>query len=620
MAIENVETRLALEYEAIRRQEYELITGLLEVLPQVDNLPEQRLAQARDALFHADHPFLVVLVGPFSSGKSSILNALLGDPQLLPVGPIPTTDRICIIRWGENPERITSAGEVDTVFHPSPLLQKVSLVDTPGLESVFQRHEEATRRFLHRSDVVLLVMLATQAMTARNLEYLQTLKDFGKKVIIVINQTDLLSAEEAESVRDYVLDQSQQRLGFKPDVWLVSAKQGVAARSGDELDRIAWKESGLSRIEEYVDDQLNDVARLRQKLQTPLQIVQNVTRSALEAVRANQSALDSYQGIAANIEQQLAAQRREQEKIVRDINGEISDLFGAAAMRGSEAIRDLFQFSRALVSLWRGLFELIGLSGLLRRGSGHSYVRAAFDRRKAFEPIAELPATVDKLGPRLEGKDLQDIDDLVKYARREIDALPPAIRAKVIGTVQAPLGYDREALQQVRPALEALEDESRRVETDRLEQTLRNTLLYLAVWEAIIAIVIIFLLAGGNRLFEAGQPEWPFFALVILIGAGLLGLALLPLRGRLLESAYTNRMLKLQARYIAALSKAADQQIEYGMRLRRDAVLPLTRLIESQTHIQTEQLTRLQAAEQEIANIESALSNLGKRRLTGLRG
>lgn len=620
MAIENVETRLALEYEAIRRQEYELISGLLEVLPTVDNLPEQRLAQARDALFHADHPFLVVLVGPFSSGKSSILNALLGEPQLLPVGPIPTTDRICIIRWGEHPERITTAGEADTVFHPAPLLQKVSLVDTPGLESVFQKHEEATRKFLHRSDVVLLVMLATQAMTARNLEYLQMLKDFGKKVIIVINQTDLLSTEEAESVRDYVLDQSQQRLGFKPDVWLVSAKQGAAARSGDELDRITWKQSGLSRIEEYVDDQLNDVARLRQKLQTPLQIVQNVTRSALEAVRANQAALDGYQGVAANIDQQLAAQRREQEKIVREINGEISDLFGAAAMRGSEAIRDLFQFSQALVSLWRGLLELIGLSGLLRRGQGQSYVRAAFERRKAFEPIAELPATVDKLGPRLEGKDLQDIDDLVKYARREIDALPPAIRAKIIGSVQAPLGYDRTALQQVRPALEALEDEARRLETDRLEQITRNAMLYLAVWEAIIIIVIIFLLAGGNRLFEAGQPSWPFFALVILVAAGLLGLAFLPLRGRLLESAYTNRMLKLQARYIAELTKAADQQIEYGMRLRREVVLPLTRLIESQTHIQTEQLTRLQTAEQEIAAIEATLSNLGKRRLPGLRG
>lgn len=614
MAVEYVETKLALEYEAIRRREYELITRLLDVLPTVDNLPEERLAQVRDALFHADHPFLVVLVGPFSSGKSSIINALLGQPDLLAVGPVPTTDRISILRWGENAERMTSAGEVDTVFYPSPLLQKVSLVDTPGLESIFQKHEETTRRFLHRADVVLLVMLATQAMTARNLEYLQTLKEYGKKVIIVINQADLLTAEDAEAVREYVLDQSQAQLGYKPDVWLVSARQGLAAYQNGELNRADWKASGLSRIEEYVDDQLNDVARLRQKLQTPLQIAQNVNQAALDAVRANQAALDHYQGISSNIEQQLAAQKREQEKIIREVSAEVSDRFGAAAMRGSEAVQDIFRLGQAFLSVWRGVLELVGLSGLLRRGNGRSYIKTAFERRKAFEPVGELPGVVDKLAPRLEGKDIQDIDDLVKYARREIDALPPAIRGKVIGSIQPPQKYDRSALQDVRPALEALEDEAKRVETDRLEQTLRNALMYLAAFEALLIILIVFVLAGGGNLV-APENQGTLVAFIVLVGLALLGLLFMPLRGRLLESAYTNRMLKLQARYIETLTKAADKQVEYGMRLRRDTILPLTRLIEAQTQIQSEQLSQLQTAQQEMVSIEGALTALGCKRL-----
>lgn len=181
VALENPSTKLATDYEVVRRREYELITKLLEVLPKVDNLDTARLGQVRDAMFHADHPYLMVFVGPFSSGKSSIINALLGAEELLPIGPIPTTDRISILRWGEDPQRMSSGSEADTVFYPSPLLHKVSFVDTPGLESVFQKHEETTRKFLHRADVVLMVMLATQAMTARNLEYLQTLKEYGKK-------------------------------------------------------------------------------------------------------------------------------------------------------------------------------------------------------------------------------------------------------------------------------------------------------------------------------------------------------------------------------------------------------------------------------------------------------
>ncbi len=613
MATEGLETKLATDYEIIRRREYELINHLLDVLPKVDNLGEERLGQVRDALFHADHPFLVVLVGPFSSGKSSIINALLGEPDLLQIGVVPTTDRISILRWGEQPQRMSSGGEADTVFYPAPLLEKVSLVDTPGLESVFQKHEETTRKFLHRADVVLMVMMATQAMTASNLEYLQTLKEFGKKVILVINQADLLSGEEAESVREYVLEQSQSRLGYRPEVWMVSARQGMAARANGQLDRAAWNASGLNKLEEYVDNQLGDVARLRQKLQTPLQIIQNVNQAALNVVRTNQAALDHYQSIADNVEQQLSAQKRELEKTVRDINAEISDKFGAAAMRGSEAIQDTFRFGNALRSIWGGLLELVGLSGLLRR-DGNSYTKVAFERRKAFEPITELPTVADKLAPRLEGKDIQDIDDLVKYARREIDALPAPIRTKVIGDIKPPLQYDRVALQEVRPTLEGLEEEARQVETGRIEQSLRNAMLYLAVWEVLLVIFGVVLLTSGGSLWPDNSNA-PVILLIILLGLGVMGLLYMPLRGRFLETAYTSRMLKLQGRYIDALGKAADKQMDYSMRARRDAIAPLTRLIEAQTQIQTDQLRSLQSAEQEMVGIESALTTMGKRGL-----
>lgn len=613
------ESKLATEYETIRRREYELVSDLLEKLPGVDGLGEERLGQMRDALFHADHPFLVVLVGPFNSGKSSIINALLGEPELLPIGPVPTTDRIAILRWGEQAQRLAGGGEADTVFYPAPLLQKVSLVDTPGLESIFQKHEQITRKFLHRSDVVLMVMLATQAMTASNLEYLQQLKEFGKKVILVINQADLLSPEETQTVREYVMEQSQFRLGFRPDVWLVSARKGLAAHRNGELDKMAWKESGLSRIEEWVDDQLSDVERLRQKLQTPLQIARNVNQSAIFAVRSNQSALDQYQGISTNIEQQLAAQKRDQEKNIRDINTELGDQFGAAAMRGSEAIQDVFRFSNALRSIWGGILELIGLSGILRRGKT-SYTRIAFERRKAFEPIDQLAHIADKLAPRLEGKDIQDIDDLVKYARREIEFLPESMRNKVIGTVQAPIKYDRVALQEIRPNLEAIESEARQVETGRLEQVLTNSMLYLAVFEILLLIFGVVLLSGGANFLPPEQRQMAWLIVLFLIGLGVLALLYMPLRGRLLESAYTSRLLKLQARYIETLSKAADKQLDYGMRLRRDAVQPLTRLIEAQTQIHADQLADLQASEHEIVSIEKELTSLGKRNLLGLRG
>ncbi|MBZ0301747.1 MAG: dynamin family protein [Anaerolineae bacterium] len=610
---DQADTKLATEYEILRRREYELITSLLDVLPRVDNLAEAQLVQMRDALFHADNPYLMVFVGPFSSGKSSLVNALMGKSDLMPVGVTPTTDHISILRWGEDPDRISSGTGVESVFYPSALLKKVSLVDTPGLESVFQKHEETTQKFLHRSDVVFLVMLATQAMTARNLEYLQRLKEYGTKVIILINQVDLLTPSEVEAVYDYVRSEAKSRLGAEPDVWLVSAKKGLQAQRGGTLDETLWQESGLDKIVHYINQQLGDVDRLRQKLRTPLQITQNVTQAALVSVQKNQSALDQYQNIADNIEQQLVAQRREQDKVTRKIADDISTKFGEAAINGSDAIRESFAFSRALGSLWRGLFELLSLSDVLRRGRGGvSYTQQAFERHRAFEPLGELPTIVDKLGPRLEGKDVQDVDDLVKYAQREIKGLPASIRQKVIGEVRAPSQYDRRALQAVRAPLEVIENDARVVETDKLDRILRNTTLYLVVYE------ILLLLTGLFASQLVNQTDSLIALIIVVLGLAVLGLVWIPVRGRMVETAYTNRMLALQKQYIDTLTEAADKQLAYSMQLRRDAIAPLTRLIEAQTTIQTEQLAKLQAAEHELAAIESSLTALGKKNILGL--
>ncbi|MEL6307308.1 MAG: dynamin family protein [Chloroflexota bacterium] len=612
------EPKLIQDYEIIRRREYELITDMLDILPRIDNLGEQRIGQVRDAMFHADHPYLMVLVGPFSSGKSSIINALLGEEDFLKIGPTPTTDRISILRWGEDAQNMGTAGGADTDFYPSPLLRKVSFVDTPGLESVFQEHEETTRKFLHRADVVLLVMLATQAMSQRNLEYMKMFKEYGKKVIIVISQADLISAEERETVEKYVREQSKDKLGVELEIWFISALKGIEARQGEELDKDLWRESGLQNFEEYVNKQLSDADRLRQKLQTPLQIVQTVHQGALDAVRNNQSTFDRYRNITENIEQQLTAQKSEQEKTVRDVNAEVETRFRLTGERSADAILEIFQFSRALSSLGRGIMELFGLARLLRRDSTPSYMEAVFNRYHVFEPIDEIPDEVAKLAPRLEGQDMQDLDDLVKYGNKEIQKLPADMKEKVIGTIQAPATYDRSFLQDIRNELDDIEREAKAVETEKLESVRRNTLVYLAVWELFMIISIVGLIYGWSFVDSLMEVPLATISLLILLGAALLGFAALPLRGRTIHTEYVNRLLKLQARYTDVLTKAADKQIEHGMQLRRETIVPLTRLVDAQARIQDEQLEKLQKNEQNITKIEAALNALGRRKIFGI--
>ena len=135
------------------------------------------------------------------------------------------------------------------------------------------------------------------------------------------------------------------------------------------------------------------------------------------------------------------------------------------------------------------------------------------------------------------------------------------------------------------------------------------TFFGIAVWETVLIVLAIVVGIAGDL-----SPA----VIVILLAGAVLGIFATPLFGRFLASGYTNRMLAVQQEYIDTLTKAADKQIDYGMRLRRDVVAPLTRLVETQTSIQTEQMNKLQKISQGMVEIEGELTKLGKRGLFGL--
>ncbi|NLE51903.1 MAG: hypothetical protein GX613_10905 [Chloroflexi bacterium] len=611
MQTEQISSKLLSHYETIRRQEHEQITELLDVLGRVDGLPEDQMEQARDALFHTNHPFLMVLVGPFSSGKSSVINALLGE-EVTEVGPIPTTDRIVILRHGEDVQRSRS-GDVETIFHPSPLLENLSLVDTPGLESVFKTHDELTRRFLHRADVVLLVMIATQVLTASNLEYLQQLKSYGKRVVVVVNQVDVLEPEEREQVREFVLEQARVQLGVEPQIWLVSARQALAAQRETPRDEIGWDESGFADIEEYIKETLGDVQRARQKLETPLQISQNVTKTALGLVQEQQAALDVHRKTAANIGAQIEQGRREQQQTVDTTLAEIDATWHEASARGGEAISDLFQFSRGIRLFFGGIGELLGFGGLMRRFGGRTRVESVLDEHRVQETFARIPPLVDKLGPRLESRDLQDIDDLVDYTRGAVKELPPSLSDKVIGRIQTPLRYDARFVRDARGRLDELLRDSQRFELERLDRTLRSTLVLLALWQ-ILALGL--MIVVGVTAFSGTTPDAAQLLLVFGLGLILIivGLALVPLRGWLLRRAYQRRVQANREEYLRLLRGAASELLGYGVQLRKDATAPFTRLVESQSEVLDALRDDLLAQQHALTRIQGGLAVLDQER------
>src|SRR5690242_21194788 len=138
--------------QELRAREQELLERLALALGRFgSDVASDDLRRFEEARQQLDGLFLLVIAGEFNSGKSSVINALLGE-RVLPEGVTPTTDRINVLRHGTIvSEQLREAYLLDRT-HPAEVLREINIVDTPGTNAIIRRHEELTRDFIPRSD------------------------------------------------------------------------------------------------------------------------------------------------------------------------------------------------------------------------------------------------------------------------------------------------------------------------------------------------------------------------------------------------------------------------------------------------------------------------------------
>ena len=210
-------------------EERQALADLRAALADLDASRED-LASLDRSLGQLDELFLLVVVGEFNAGKSAFVNALLGR-RLLDEGVTPTTAGIHLVRHGEETTEHPARRTFEEVTAPVELLREVNLVDTPGTNAIQREHEALTRDFIPRSDLVLFVTSADRPFTESERSFLETIRDWGKKIVVAVNKIDILeSAEDVERVVAFVSEGVRELLGREPEVFPVSARQALKAK------------------------------------------------------------------------------------------------------------------------------------------------------------------------------------------------------------------------------------------------------------------------------------------------------------------------------------------------------------------------------------------------------
>ncbi|KAK9282279.1 hypothetical protein L1049_005193 [Liquidambar formosana] len=258
-----------------------------------------------DAVSNLDEPFLLVIVGEFNSGKSTVINALLGR-RYLKDGVVPTTNEITFLRYSElgSDEQQRCERHPDgqyICYLPAPILKEMNIVDTPGTNVILQRQQRLTEEFLPRADLLLFVISADRPLTESEVTFLRYTQQWKKKVVFVLNKSDLYqNASELEEAISFIKENTRKVLNTEHvTLYPVSARSALEAKlsasSDFEKDYANvtdphWRTSSFYELEKFLysfldGSTITGMERMKLKLGTPIGIAERLLSGCETLVR-----------------------------------------------------------------------------------------------------------------------------------------------------------------------------------------------------------------------------------------------------------------------------------------------------------------------------------------------
>lgn len=576
---------LTAEQGRILQEERRLLGDLQVALARLD-APNADLGLIGNALAQLEELFLMVVVGEFNAGKSAVINALLGD-DYLPEGVVPTTSELVLIRHSDAAEQPGADSGMAVRRLPVPWLQEVNLVDTPGTNAVIRHHQELTEHFVPRSDLVLFVTSADRPFSESERAFLQQIRDWGKKVVIVVNKIELLTAEaEQREVLEFVRRNAHELLGVAPAIFAVSARLALAAKlqGVSAADSSDWERSQFGALEQYILDFLDAGERVRLQLSNPIGIAAALIANYQDVISQRQALLKGDFRALDDIDQQLAAYQNDMRRDFRYQSDRVDNVLYEMAERGDRFFDENLRITR--------IVELVNSERL----------RGEFERRVLADSSRAVEHHVNELIDWLVERDYRQWQAVMEFIeRRSLQHTD-----QMIGQVRGDFDFNRQNLLKSigRSAQEVVDSYDREAEALKLAQDVQRAIIQTAAVEAgaigLGAILVVIL-------------NTTFLDVTGILGASALaalGLYVLPYRRQKVKAQLRTRIGDLRRRLDTAITQQFESELTASVQRIREAVAPYTRFVRVEREKLETLAADLQRAEDEWKGLRRSVEAL----------
>jgi small GTP-binding protein len=572
---------LTAQQETLLENERQLLNNLRVALVRFGATREDQGALDR-SIQQLDEFFLLVVVGEFNAGKSAFINALLGNPTLKE-GVTPTTTQVNILRFGATPDHQVLDDTTHIISAPVDVLREISIVDTPGTNAIIREHEKITANFIPRSDLVLFITSADRPFTESERAFLEMIRNWGKKVVIVINKVDILQNEtDLEQIENFVRENATNLLGFAPEMFPVSARLALQAKSGKPQ---LWDSSRFEPLERFIHDNLDQGSRLKLKFQNPLGVGKHITERYLEVLSDRLLLLKDDIDMLDDVSNQIQVYRADMERDFRFRMSDIENILLEMEQRG----HDYFDQTMRLIRV----FDLLKKDRIQRE----------FEIQVVADAPQQIERKVNELIDWLVDSDLrqwQAVTDHIADRRRKY-------KERIIGNFGiGSFHYDRERLIDGigSEAKKVVESYDKSYEASQIAQGAQNAVAAAAALEisavglgAVIATIATTVAADVTGILLAS-----------LVAA--LGLFIIPARKRQAKKETRQKITEMREQLVTALDGHFQVEMKRSIQHIEETISPYTRFVRAEQNKNQEAQTTLEEIHQGLVQLQGKVDAL----------